>query len=128
MDSLNVYKALCDEQRMRILSLLEEGPLCVCHLMEIVEADQVKMSKQLKYMRELGLVEAEREANWMLYRLARPVHPVLAANLACLRKLKKPEGQGLRADAQARREVLARLACADSRAPGPVRTQALACC
>ncbi|MCD8482802.1 MAG: metalloregulator ArsR/SmtB family transcription factor [Verrucomicrobia bacterium] len=56
MEIISVYKCLCDEQRLRILNLLKAGPLCVCHLMEILETDQVKISKQLKYMKDHGLV------------------------------------------------------------------------
>lgn len=84
MDLIAIYKCLCDRQRLRILNLLREGPLCVCHLMEILEADQVKTSKQLRYMKQLGMVEAERQAQWMIYRLAEPTHPILSENLKCL--------------------------------------------
>ena len=52
---IQIYKCLCDELRLRILNLLQEGPLCVCHLVEILDCEQVKMSKQLRYMKELGM-------------------------------------------------------------------------
>lgn len=84
MNVIQVYKCLCDELRLRILNLLREGPLCVCHLMEILESDQVRMSKQLRYMKELGMVQGERQAQWMIYRLANPDHPLVAENLKCL--------------------------------------------
>lgn len=81
---VKLYKCLCDEQRLRILNLLRQGPLCVCHLMEILEADQVKVSKQLRYMKDLGLVEGERQAQWMVYRLTEANNPLLEENLKCL--------------------------------------------
>jgi ArsR family transcriptional regulator len=84
MDLIAIYKCLCDRQRLRVLNLLRGGPLCVCHLMEILESDQVKMSKQLRYMKELGMVKGERQAQWMVYRLAEPTHPLLDENLKCL--------------------------------------------
>ena len=84
MEIIQIYKCLCDVQRLRILNLLQDGPLCVCHLMEILEADQVKISKQLRYMKALGLVDCERSAQWMIYRLADAEHPLLRDNLACL--------------------------------------------
>lgn len=84
MDVIHIYKCFCDRQRLRILNLLREGPLCVCHLMEILEVDQVKMSKQLRYMKELGILDSERRAQWMVYRLAEARHPVLEENLKCL--------------------------------------------
>ena len=84
MEYLQLYKCMCDEQRLRILNLLKSGPLCVCHLMEILEVDQVKVSKQLRYMKELGMVEGERMAQWMVYRLADPGNALLQENLKCL--------------------------------------------
>lgn len=126
MQSVCVYKALSDQQRLRILNLLHEGPLCVCHLVQILRTDQVKMSKQLKYMKVLGLLEAEREANWMIYRLAPDPHPLLEANLSCLREAQSPEAELLRTDLRQRKQVLTRIACTQARAPEPVRLQALA--
>lgn len=84
MEIIQVYKCLCDAQRLRILNLLRVGPLCVCHLVDILDADQVKISKQLRYMKELGMVEAERFAQWMIYSLANPDDPLLKENLQCL--------------------------------------------
>ena len=84
MNAIQVYKCLCDELRLRILNLLKEGPLCVCHLTEILDCGQVKMSKQLRYMKELGIVKGERQAQWIVYCLADPDHPLLSENLKCL--------------------------------------------
>jgi ArsR family transcriptional regulator len=62
MDVKSNYRRLCDRYRLRIINLLREGPLRVCHLMEILNMEQVKVSKQLRFMRERGRVEAERHA------------------------------------------------------------------
>lgn len=84
MGLIQIYQCLCDQTRLRILQLLQDGPLCVCHLQEILDESQVKVSKHLAYLKAHRLVEARREANWMIYRLpARPSRE-LAANLACL--------------------------------------------
>lgn len=108
MDFISVYKCLCDRQRLRILNLLRDGPLCVCHLMEILETDQVKTSKQLRYMKELGMVEAERQAQWMIYRLAEPTHPLLSENLKCLQDCAGEE-LCFRNDLKMREKVIRRL-------------------
>ncbi|MDO9104513.1 MAG: metalloregulator ArsR/SmtB family transcription factor [Methylovulum sp.] len=81
MELINLYKCLCDVQRLRILNLLKEGPLCVCHLQEILGETQVKISKQLQYMKKLGIVLARRQGVWMVYSLPMPPHPLLLANL-----------------------------------------------
>lgn len=85
MSLIQIYQCLCDETRLRILNLLQDGELCVCHIQDILSEPQVKISKHLAYLRVRGLVEARKEANWMIYRLpARPSRE-LATNLACLR-------------------------------------------
>jgi ArsR family transcriptional regulator, arsenate/arsenite/antimonite-responsive transcriptional repressor len=117
MKVIKVYKCLCDELRLRVLHLLQAGPLCVCHLVEIIGCDPIKMSKQLRYMKELGIVESEREAQWIIYRLAVPDHPLLAENLKCLQDCAGEE-LCFAADRRKRRVVVDRLrseptGCAD---------------
>lgn len=60
MESIQVYKCLCDETRLRILNLLLEGPLCVCHLAAILGLEQPKISRHLKALKDAGAVETER--------------------------------------------------------------------
>ena len=84
MGLVQIYQCLCDQTRLRILHLLHGGPLCVCHIQEVLGEPQVKVSKHLAYLRAHLLVEVRREANWMIYRLpARPPRE-LSVNLACL--------------------------------------------
>lgn len=84
MDLINIYECLCDRTRLRILNLLCNGPLCVCHLQEILGEAQVKVSKHLGYLKAHGLVEVRREANWRIYGLVVKPTKALEANLACL--------------------------------------------
>ena len=84
MDLIRIYQCLCDSTRLRILHLLTQTPLCVCHFQEILGESQVKISKHLAYLRERGLVVAEREQNWMIYSLPRKRAAELKANLKCL--------------------------------------------
>jgi ArsR family transcriptional regulator, arsenate/arsenite/antimonite-responsive transcriptional repressor len=84
VDLIEIYQCFCDETRLRIVNLLRRGPLCVCHLQELLDEPQVKISKHLAYMKEKGIVHAQRHQNWMIYSL--PQHPSaeLEANLKCL--------------------------------------------
>jgi len=79
-----IYSCLCDRTRLRILHLLGEGPLCVCHLQTILGEPQVKVSKHLGYLMSHGMVEVRREGKWRIYRLAARRTPAMEANLACL--------------------------------------------
>ncbi len=84
MDLIQVYQCLCDPTRLRILHLLTQTPLCVCHFQEILDEPQVKISKHLAYLRDRGMVVAEREQNWMIYSLPKKRHAALESNLKCL--------------------------------------------
>lgn len=105
MEAVSVYKCLCDVQRLRILNLLQDGPLCVCHLMTILDESQVKISKQLLYMKRLGLLEVERRAQWRIYRIKEPRNLLLDKNLKCLQDL-KTENFPFTEDLEAKRKIL----------------------
>ena len=81
---IQIYECFCDETRLRILNLLEQGPLCVCHFQEILHQPQVKISKHLAYLRAKGLALVERHQNWMIYSLPARRPAELDANLKCL--------------------------------------------
>ena len=84
MELVKIYECLCDRTRLRLLNVLAQGPLCVCHFQEILREPQVKISKHLAYLRTRGLVVYERSGNWMVYELPPKPSPELRANLACL--------------------------------------------
>jgi ArsR family transcriptional regulator len=67
-----LFKALSDETRLRILSLLTAGELCVCDLMEVFQLPQSTVSRHLAYLRNTGLVDDRRQGVWMYYRLTIP--------------------------------------------------------
>ncbi len=84
MDLVQIYQCFCDRTRLRILHLLIQSPLCVCHLQTILGEPQVKISKHLAYLRARGMVEAERDRNWMIYSLPRKRAPEFEASVRCL--------------------------------------------
>lgn len=87
MQAIVIYKCLCDATRLRILNLLRRGPLCGCHLQEVLGEPQVKISKHLGYLKQHGLVESERKANWNIYRISETPNVLLTENLKCLQDL-----------------------------------------
>jgi ArsR family transcriptional regulator len=120
----DIYKALSEPDRLRILNLLAEGPLCGCFIQEIMEVCQVKVSKQLGYLKKMSLVESIRNANWMVYRLAEPVPPLLAENIRMMRG--SDGGHNiLNSDLEQRRLLMERVAKGEKTAPQTVRKK---CC
>ena len=67
---VELFKVLADETRLRILNLLYERELCVCHVMAVLNITQSKASRHLISLKHLGLVKDRREAQWMYYSLA----------------------------------------------------------
>ncbi len=81
---INLLKAFADETRLRILSLLSNGQLCVCDIMSVIKAPQPKISRHLAYLRRHKLVETTREGQWIYYALAKPTGNFHKRLLACL--------------------------------------------
>ncbi len=111
-DLIRIYQCLCDETRLRILNLLTQGALCVCHFQELLDEPQVKISKHLAYLKSKGLVECTRRQSWMVYSLPAKPERELDANLACLQDCAKTVPI-FKKDLQARRAIRAKLAWLD---------------
>jgi ArsR family transcriptional regulator, arsenate/arsenite/antimonite-responsive transcriptional repressor len=66
---LNVYKALSDETRLKILKLLEQGELCVCDIVAALDMIQPNISFHLGVLKEAGFIKDRREGKWIRYRI-----------------------------------------------------------
>lgn len=77
-----VYAALADATRLRILALLRDGEVCVCHIHASLDVPQPTASRHLAYLRKAGLVAARRDGIWMHYRLAPLDSPVVSTMVA----------------------------------------------
>ena len=65
-----VFRALCDEKRLRILELLRGGEKCACKLLENLDMCQSALSYHMKILIESGLVESRQEGKWTHYRIS----------------------------------------------------------
>ncbi len=74
-----VFKALADKTRLRILALLGNDEVCVCHIHDTLRVPQPTASRHLAYLRRTGLVDARREGVWMHYRVSGSLDPVVRA-------------------------------------------------
>jgi ArsR family transcriptional regulator len=75
-----VFKALGDPVRLRIVRLLLERELCVCELMQALEMPQYRVSRHLAVLRRAGLVQDRRRGPWVHYSLP-PGHDGLRDSL-----------------------------------------------
>jgi len=68
-EPFQVFKALADETRLRILSLLSHGEMCVSDLDAILRVGQSKVSRHLDYLKKTALVASRRSGTLVFYRL-----------------------------------------------------------
>ncbi len=105
-----LFKALSDRTRLRIMCLLRGGELCVCDLVSALRVPQPRASRHLAYLRAAGLVFTRKEGYWTYYRLspaANTLHSKLLECLDCCPEL-LPE---LSKDAQALRKCRGQNCC-----------------
>ena len=69
-----LFKAMADQTRLRILALLAGGEVCVCDIHETLGIPQPRASRHLAYLRRTGLVLDRKEGLWVYYRLSAVVH------------------------------------------------------
>jgi len=62
-----VFRAFCDETRLRVLELLQNGEQCACVLLERVRIGQSTLSHHMKILVDSGIVTARREGKWTYY-------------------------------------------------------------
>lgn len=71
MKSLEFLKSISNQTKLRLISLLLNGELCVCELEEITLIKQVNISKNLISLKEVGIVEVRREKQRGFYSLTK---------------------------------------------------------
>jgi DNA-binding transcriptional ArsR family regulator len=73
----DAFNAVAEPQRRRILEALAAGERSVNELVSSLELEQPQVSKHLRVLREVGLVEARADGRQRLYRLqGKPLKPI----------------------------------------------------
>lgn len=62
-----IFKALSDETRLKILTMLTKGKTCACKILEEFRFTQPTLSYHMKQLTDSGLVDAEKEGKWVHY-------------------------------------------------------------
>lgn len=69
MESVEIFKALSDETRIRILNILQNKTLCVCDIENILELSQVNASRHLSKLKTVKLINSEKKAQWVYFSI-----------------------------------------------------------
>jgi ArsR family transcriptional regulator len=79
--ALDIFRALGDATRLRILVLLRRMELSVGELAQVLGQSQPRVSRHVKILCDAGVAERRKEGSWVFITLGRPdrVAPLLAA-------------------------------------------------
>ncbi len=106
MDRSLVLKAIADETRMKILSLLLRHNYCVRALARKLELSEGAVSQHLKVLRDAGLLTGKKKGYFMHYDVNRDVLHALTADIEALasteREVCTPEAGGCPSSEQER--------------------------
>lgn len=75
---VELFKALSDETRLRLVVLLYKREFCVCQIEAALDISQTKASRHLAILRRLGLLKSRRDGLWVYYALDAPEDKVEA--------------------------------------------------
>ena len=65
-----IYKALSDENRLRIISVLMQRELCVCEIEAVLNMSQSNVSRHLNKLKAAQIVTSKKESQWAFYKLS----------------------------------------------------------
>lgn len=74
MDEKNtalIFKAFCDENRIKIIKLLSTGEKCACRLLEEINITQPTLSHHMKILCDSGIVIGRKDGKWMHYCISK---------------------------------------------------------
>lgn len=66
---VEIFKALAEESRLRILALLIQDELCVCEIEECLNMTQSNVSRHLTALKQCGILNSHKKAQWSYYKI-----------------------------------------------------------
>ena len=82
----SIFKALCDENRIRIMKLLQSGEKCACVLLDDLQITQPTLSHHMKILCDSDIVAGRKEGKWTYYSIS---PDGASAAIKCLQELTK---------------------------------------
>lgn len=70
LDIVELFKALGDENRIRMLNLLIKEELCVCEIETVLCINQSNASRHLNKLKNAGILTSKKESQWVYYRIS----------------------------------------------------------
>ncbi len=85
VQALEIFRAMADPTRMRILALVDAMELSVGELAQVLCQSQPRVSRHVKILHDAGLIDRRREGAWVFMHAGDPaiVKPLLALIETC---------------------------------------------
>ena len=68
-DTVKVFKAFCDENRLKILEQLRTGEKCACKLLDELHITQPTLSHHMKLLCDADIVQGRKDGKWVHYSI-----------------------------------------------------------
>jgi ArsR family transcriptional regulator, arsenate/arsenite/antimonite-responsive transcriptional repressor len=83
--TINIFRALDDPNRLRILKMLEGRELCVCEVREVLDLSTSTVSKHLTILRDAALILDRKDGKWVNFKLNTAADGLVRSLLGVLR-------------------------------------------
>lgn len=83
-----IFKAFCDENRIKILKMLSTGEKCACKLLDALDVTQPTLSHHMKILCDSGVVVGRKEGKWTHYSISEEGSKIASEILQELTKIK----------------------------------------
>jgi ArsR family transcriptional regulator, arsenate/arsenite/antimonite-responsive transcriptional repressor len=81
----NIFKALSDKSRIRIIKMLQKKPLCVCEITAILKLATSTVSNHLSVLTDANLIIGEKDGKWINYKInTNPKDNIISSTLLYL--------------------------------------------
>lgn len=67
---IEIMKGLSEESRLRLFYLLSQGEFCVCEIEVLLGMTQTNVSRHLSKLRHSGLIQSQKDAQWVHYKIS----------------------------------------------------------
>lgn len=84
-ENVEIFKALSDPNRLRILKALQTKVLCVCEIKGLLKLANSTVSQHLKILKEAGFIIEDKDGKWVNYKInPRPADERISSILTSL--------------------------------------------
>jgi ArsR family transcriptional regulator len=71
MNEVDIFKALADSTRLKILECIKDGERCICEIIPYTKKSQPNVSQHLKVLRTAGLIEERKEGTYLFIKVSK---------------------------------------------------------